>query len=63
MKHIERLRKITNLAVRLGWLDKDPFVAYRLSFKRVERQFLTQQELDTIKKKQFRIEHLQWKEI
>ncbi|WP_297101610.1 site-specific integrase [uncultured Draconibacterium sp.] len=60
MKHIERLRKMTNLAVRLGWLDKDPFVAYRLSFKRVEREFLTQLELDTIKKKQFKIERLQY---
>ena len=60
MKHIERLRKMTNLAVRLGWLDKDPFVAYRLSFKRVEREFLTQLELDTIKKKQFKIKRLQY---
>jgi len=60
MKHIERLRKMTNLAVRLGWIEKDPFVAYRLSFKRVEREFLTQLELDTIKKKYFRIERLQY---
>lgn len=60
MKHIERLRKMTNLAVRLGWLDKDPFVTYRLSFKRVEREFLTQLELDTIKKKQFKIKRLQY---
>ena len=60
MKHIERLRKMTNLAVRLGWIEKDPFVAYRLSFKRVEREFLTQLELDTIKKKNFKIERLQY---
>ncbi len=60
MKHIERLRKMTHLAVRLGWIDKDPFVAYRLSFKRVEREFLTQLELDNIKKKYFKIERLQY---
>jgi len=60
MKHLERLRKMTRLAVRLGWLDKDPFVAYRLSFKRVEREFLTQLELDAIQKKQFKIERLQY---
>ena len=60
MKHIERLRKMTNLAVKLGWLHKDPFIAYRLSFKRVEREFLSSQELDTIEKKQFKIERLQY---
>lgn len=60
MKHIERLRKMTNLAVRLGWIEKDPFVAYRLSFKRVEREFLTQLELDAIKEKCFKIERLQY---
>lgn len=60
MKHLERLRKMTNLAIRMGWLEKDPFVTYRLSFKRVEREFLTQQELDRIQKKQFKIERLQY---
>ncbi len=60
VKHIERLRKMTNLAVKLGWLHKDPFIAYRLSFKRVEREFLSSQELDTIEKKQFKIERLQY---
>ena len=60
MKHIERLRKMTNLAVRLGWIEKDPFVAYRLSFKRVERKFLSQIELNAVEKKQFKIERLQY---
>ena len=28
MKHLERLRKMVNLAVKLGWIDKSPFVQY-----------------------------------
>jgi len=48
MKHIERLRKMINLAVRLEWLDKDPFAKYRQKFEKVSRGFLTQEELLSI---------------
>ena len=47
MKHLERLRKLTKLAVRPKCIEKNPFIAYRLSFKRFEREFLTQLELGT----------------
>lgn len=59
MKHIERLRKMTNLAVRLEWVEKNPFSSFRLSFKKVERDFLSQDELSSIEKKEFGIERLQ----
>jgi site-specific recombinase XerD len=45
MKHIERLRKMINLAVRMEWLDKDPFAKYKQKFDKVSRGFLTQEEL------------------
>ncbi len=45
MKHIERLRKMINLAVRMEWLDKDPFAKYKQKFEKVSRGFLTQEEL------------------
>ena len=25
MKHLERLKKLTNLALKIEWIDKDPF--------------------------------------
>lgn len=59
MKHIERLRKMTNLAVRLEWIEKDPFSKFRLHFKKVERDFLSEDELAAIEVKEFRIERLQ----
>ena len=59
MKHIERLRKIVNMAVKMEWLDKNPFTAYKLHFKKVERDFLTQKELSAIEMKNYKIERLQ----
>ncbi|GAB4510283.1 MAG: site-specific integrase [Allomuricauda sp.] len=53
MKHLERLRKMVNLAVRLEWLDKDPFVNYKKHYKKSERSFLTQRELRLIEETTF----------
>jgi hypothetical protein len=48
MKHLERLQKMVNLAVRLEWIDKDPFRNYRLKFQKSERVYLTERELRLI---------------
>lgn len=32
MKHIERLRKLINLAFKLGWIERDPFVSFKAQF-------------------------------
>ena len=47
MKHLERLRKMAKLAVRLEWISKDPFEKFQLRFNKVERGFLTPEELKT----------------
>ena len=60
MKHLERLRKMVTMAVRLEWLDKDPFAAFKLHFKKVEREFLSEAELSAIEKKNFTIERLSY---
>ncbi|KAA8485601.1 site-specific recombinase XerD [Arcticibacter tournemirensis] len=59
MKHIERFCKMVNLAVRLEWLDRNPFHAYQLKFDKVEREYLTKDELARIEKKKFNIVRLQ----
>ena len=53
MKHMERLRKMVNLAVKLEWLDKDPFHQYQLKFQKSRRGYLTAEELKTIEQTQF----------
>lgn len=60
MKHLERFRKMVTMAVKMEWLDKDPFEKYQLKFNRVERDFLTEYELAKIEKKEFRIVRLQY---
>jgi integrase len=53
MKHMERLRKIINLSLRMEWLEKDPFRNYKLRFIRNERDYLTERELDLIEDTSF----------
>ena len=56
MKHLERLMKMTNLALKLEWLDKDPFRNYKLNFVKNERSYLTQREIDLISNTNFKSE-------
>lgn len=59
MKHMERLCKMVTMAVTMDWIEKDPFAKYKLHFDKVERFYLTKEELVVMEKKKFRIERLQ----
>lgn len=48
MKHLERLQKFTTLALKHGWIKKNPFALYSLKFEEYDCAFLEQQELDTL---------------
>src|SRR5690606_7256214 len=48
MKHLERLKKIVNLAVKLEWIAKNPFVNYQLKFQKNERHYLSEYELSLL---------------
>lgn len=58
MKHIERLRKMINMAVKLDWLTKDPFASFKKHFDKVERESLNSQELTALANKELSIERL-----
>ena len=58
MKHIERLRKVVNLAIKNEWLDKDPFHQFKLKFEKKDRGYLTQDELRRIEERDFRLDRL-----
>lgn len=51
MKHLERLKKLVNMAVTMDWLEKDPFSKYRLRFEKVERGHLSKKELAVLERK------------
>ena len=59
MKHIERLRKVVNMAIKNDWLDRDPFQKFQPSFIKSNRQFLNADELAAIERKEFKILRLQ----
>ena len=60
MKHIERFRKVINMAIRNEWLEGDPFMKFKPTFIKTSRQFLTADELSAIEKKEFNIVRLQY---
>jgi site-specific recombinase XerD len=60
MKHLERFRKVIRLCVKMEWLDKDPFVMFKLKFNKVERGFLTKEELFAIEDKEINIPRIQF---
>ncbi|CAM4336114.1 phage integrase SAM-like domain and Arm DNA-binding domain-containing protein [Gillisia limnaea] len=48
MKHLERLKKMMGLALRLEWIEKDPFLRFSLKFTKPQRAFLSQSELEVL---------------
>jgi len=60
MKHIERLKKMIQMAIRYEWLEKDPFIAFQQKFHHVDRGYLTEEELKRIEEKSFSISRLQF---
>ncbi|MEB2785368.1 site-specific integrase [Algoriphagus persicinus] len=60
MKHLERFRKVVNLALRMEWMVKDPFSKFSLRYQKVERICLTPSELQRIEEKQLDIDRLKY---
>lgn len=58
MKHIQRLRKMVTLAYKMEWIDKDPFIKFKPTYIKKEREFLREDELQNIIEKEFEIERL-----
>jgi len=59
VKHIQRLKTIINLGIKLEWLSKNPFVSYVCTYDKVDRGYLSQNELDSIERKEITIPRLQ----
>ena len=59
MKHLERFKKIINLAIKLEWMAKNPFNQFQLKYTKYDRQFLSERELELIENTEFKAERLQ----
>ncbi len=59
MKHMERFRKMLNLAIKLEWMAHDPFAKFKPSYDKVDRGYLSDIELGKLEEKEFKIPRLQ----
>lgn len=59
MKHLERFKKMINLAVKLEWMHKNPFHQFQLKYQKFDRAYLTERELQLLEDIEFTNERLQ----
>ena len=48
MKHLERFKKMMNLAYKLEWITRNPFKQFQLKFEKFDREYLSDRELKLI---------------
>ncbi len=58
IKYITNFKKIIRIAYANDWIDKDPFVNWKGKLKIVEREFLTEGEIQRINDLKFKIKRL-----
>lgn len=59
MKHIQRFRKIVTLGYHMEWIEKDPFIRWKPTYEKREREFLSVNELSNIETYKFPIARLE----
>src|SRR5690606_13366731 len=47
-KYVVNFKKIVRIALANGWLKTDPFLSYKVKLKEVERQFLSEEEIQAM---------------
>ena len=58
IKYIKNFKKIVRIALANGWIDKDPFSNFKATVKDVEREFLTEEEIQTLVSKDLYVNRL-----
>ncbi|MFN8262609.1 MAG: site-specific integrase [Chitinophagales bacterium] len=58
IKYIKNFKKIVRIALSNGWIDKDPFVNFKATIKDVEREFLTEEEIQQVLSKDLHFQRL-----
>lgn len=59
MKHLERFKKMINLAIKLEWMHKNPFSQFQLKYDKCDRAYLNERELGLLENTEFTTERLQ----
>jgi site-specific recombinase XerD len=58
-KFIQQFKRIITLAKNNGWISADPFVNYSIRLEKVDRGYLTQEELNMIMQNRFAIKRIE----
>lgn len=53
VKYLKNFKKIIREAIAKGYLNVDPFLSYKVKLKKVDRNFLSMEEIETIEQKTF----------
>lgn len=53
IQHVKRLRTVVRIAMDLGWMNRDPFIAHRMKATETHRDYLTGSELSDMATRQF----------
>ncbi|MBF8964042.1 site-specific integrase [Pontibacter sp. FD36] len=53
MKYLANFKKVIHLCLKNGWLERDPFLGYKMSKREVVRECLTEGELQRMAEKEF----------
>ncbi|MEX1001588.1 MAG: site-specific integrase [Crocinitomicaceae bacterium] len=59
LKYIQTVRTVINMAIRNEWIHHNPFANFKASFKPVEREALTEKEIEQLATKKFSIARLE----
>ncbi|MFV0327492.1 MAG: site-specific integrase [Bacteroides xylanisolvens] len=59
IRYMKVVKKVLNIAVNYDWIQKNPFGNIRFHEKEVNKEFLTKEELETLRFKEFEIPRLE----
>lgn len=59
MKYLKHLKKVIHFAMKMGYIERDPFFQYQTAYNEAIRGYLTAEELKSIEAKKFRIPRLE----
>ena len=59
IRYMKVVKKVLNIAVNYDWIQKNPFGNIRFREKEVNKEFLTKEELETLRTKEFDIPRLE----
>jgi site-specific recombinase XerD len=58
VKYLKNFRKIIKLCIDNEWINKDPFINYKTKLQPVDKNFLSEEQLESIINKEFKSERL-----